>query len=58
MESFPIVLDLVDGGRGCPGLDAGFFRFQDLNRPSSHSKAEFLDWAAQTGQIRAIFGGV
>ena len=40
------------------GLDSEYFCFQDLNRPSSHSKAELLAWAAQTGQIRAIFGGV
>ena len=53
------------GGRSDPhvsklafGLDSEYFCFQDLNRPSSHSKAEFLAWAAQTGQMRAIFGGV
>ena len=53
------------GGRSDPhvskltfGLESEYFCFQDLNRPSSHSKAEFLAWAAQTGQIRAIFGGV
>ena len=40
------------------GLDSEYFCFQDLNRPSSHSKTEFLAWAAQTGQNRAIFGGV
>ena len=40
------------------GLDSEYFCFQDLNRPSSHSKPEFLAWAAQTGQMRAIFGGV
>ena len=52
------------GGRSDPhvskltfGLESEYFCFQDLNRPSSHSKAEFLAWAAQTGQIRAIFGG-
>ena len=50
------------GGRSDPhvsklafGLESEYFY---LNRPSSHSKAEFLAWAAQTGQIRAIFGGV
>ena len=53
------------GGRSDPhisklafSLASEYFRFQDLNRPSSHSKAEFLAWAAQTGQVRAIFEGV
>ena len=49
------------GGRSDPhvskltfGLESEYFY---LNRPSSHSKAEFLAWAAQTGQIRAILEG-
>ena len=53
------------GGRSDPhvsklafGLDSEYYCFQDLNRPSSHSKPEFLAWAAQTGQMMAIFGGV
>ena len=39
------------GGRSDPhvskltfGLDSEYFCFQDLNRPSSHSKPEFLAW--------------
>ena len=31
--------------------------FQDLNRPSSRSKSDFLAWAAQTGQKKADFRG-
>ena len=53
------------GGRSYPhvsklasGLESEYLRFQDLNRPSSHSKPEFLAWSAQTGQMRAIFGAV
>ena len=53
------------GGRSDPDvyklafiLDSEYLCFQDLNRQSSQSEAEFLAWAAQTGQMRAIFGGV
>ena len=40
------------------GQVSEYFCFQDLICPSSHSKAEFLALAAQTGKKRAIFGGV
>ena len=52
------------GGRSDPhvskpafGVDSNGFCFQDLNRPSSRSKSDFLAWAAQTGQKKADFRG-
>ena len=52
------------GGRSDPhvskpafGVDSNGFCFQDLDRPSSHSKSDFLAWAAQTGKKKADFRG-